>query len=109
MGNTTKRRDRKASIPGRRSPARRECGCTKDEECAHRVQQSAGRLRELDPVAAAKLMVDDAIKGDMGMLRLLIRIVEGKRKPEVKEKPTRFSRASRPWLLRPDLRPDLRR
>ena len=104
MGNAMKGRDRNASIPGRRSRTRREGGCTKDEECTHRVQRSAGRLKELDAVTAAKLMVNDAIKGDMGTLRLLISLAEGKRKPEVKEKPTRFSRASRPWLLRPDLR-----
>jgi hypothetical protein len=99
VGKTSKRRDRKASVPGKRSRARREGGCTKDEECAHRVQRSAGRLKALDPVAGAKLMVDDAIKGDMSVMRLLIWMVEGKRKPEVKEKPRRV-RPVRTWLLK---------
>ena len=79
MGNTTKRQDRKDSIPGKRSRGLTEGAGTKDEECAHRVQRSEGRLKGFDADAAARLMVDDALKGDMDMILLLIRIVECKR------------------------------
>jgi hypothetical protein len=101
VGKITQKRDRKASIPGKRSRGRREGAGTKSEECAHRLQRSEGRLKKVEANAAARLLMEDALNGDMGALCLLIGMVEGEKKPVVKEKVRRVQPV-RTWLLRPE-------
>lgn len=67
-----KRRDRKGSVPGRRTRRREENGSPEDEECAGRLRRSAGRLSGLNSRAVVDLLVEDALTGKMSAMRLLL-------------------------------------
>lgn len=78
MGGDTrsgKRRDRKTTIPGRRSKGRVETGGQAATEEALRIKKSAGRLRRLNVQTVADLLGEDAANGKVGALKLMLRLV----------------------------------
>ena len=68
------RRDRKASVPGRRSPGRAVVGEARERELELRLKRKEGRLRELEPEAILKLMSERALQGDCPVIRLMTKI-----------------------------------
>ena len=63
------RRDRKASVPGRRSPGRAVVGEARERELELRLKR-----KELEPEAILKLMSERALQGDCPVIRLMTKI-----------------------------------
>jgi hypothetical protein len=62
-------------VPGRR--VRKQIGIKKsaDAECARRLRSLERRLGKLNPHDVADLLIEDAIKGEIIAIHLLLRIV----------------------------------
>lgn len=79
-----KRRDRKSTVPGRKTRRIVKAGSTADAEWASRLVLSKTRLPELSAGTVVKLMTQDAVRGDVNALRLLLKVagIDGERVAE---------------------------
>jgi hypothetical protein len=92
------RRDRRASVPGQRSPRRAAVGEARERELELRLKRKKGRLEELEPEAIVELMKERALEGDCPVFRLMTKIAWNfpeerhwrPAKPKEKKRPKRW-------------------
>jgi hypothetical protein len=90
-----KRGDRNATVPGRRTRRQIEVVKSADAESAARLGRHPGRLDKLEAGRVTKMLVDDAIAGDVRAAKLLMKMTGLFGGVEEDEGPRRFKQIGR--------------